>query len=264
MMIFIAASSTLLAQARKDTSLSLFYGTGKFELTIEQKQEVLKFLEAISVITEIHGYTDSTGTLLSNRKLGTLRAQFVSNFIAQSFRTNVSPMSSGEEFTQDAESSKNRKVVVSADLNLNLPLDTAKIETIVLDSFDVQNINFLPDQATLTPESLRAIPSLISKIRHYNNAIFEIIGHVNYQSKRDPQYLKDLYALSKERAKSICQILYENGIAKNRLRYVGIGNSQPLIQNPKNNDEKRKNMRVQIIVSSQYRNHPDIKLEDFK
>lgn len=81
-----------------------------------------------------------------------------------------------------------------------------------------------------------------------NDVAFEIIGHVNYQSKRDPAYLKDLYELSTNRAKVIYELLLEKGIRAERMSYRGVGNSEPVFRDPKNEEEKRKNMRVEIII----------------
>lgn len=61
----------------------------------------------------------------------------------------------------------------------------------------------MPDRPIITPESINAIPQLLQKIKSYKNGHFEIIGHVNYQSKRDEGFLQELYKLSEARAKVI-------------------------------------------------------------
>lgn len=106
----------------------------------------------------------------------------------------------------------------------------------------------MPDRPIITPESINSIPQLIQKIKSYKDAHFDIIGHVNYQSNRDYGFLQELYKLSEARAKVIYDILAENGISESFLKFRGVGNSQPLIKVPKNDQEKMKNMRVQIIV----------------
>src|SRR5438105_275937 len=77
---------------------------------------------------------------------------------------------------------------------------------------------------------------------------FEIIGHVNYQSTKDSSQLQDLYYLSERRAKAIYNLLAEKGISPERMRYKGVGNSQPLFPQPANDEERKKNMRVQIVI----------------
>ena len=119
-----------------------------------------------------------------------------------------------------------------------------------MDSFDIENVNFLPDKPIITPESLGSVPSLISQLRSYHGAHFEIVGHVNYQSKKDQAYLRDLFKFSEDRAKVIFELLLEYGFSKESLRYKGVGNSQPLIHFPRSDEERKRNMRVQIIVKT--------------
>ncbi len=72
----------------------------------------------------------------------------------------------------------------------------------------------------------------------------EIQGHVNDDTKRG------LFSkrLSKRRAKRILNYLVEAGIAESRLSAVGFGNSKPVYKNPKNDDEKEANRRVEILI----------------
>ncbi|MFM7681552.1 MAG: OmpA family protein [Bacteroidota bacterium] len=72
----------------------------------------------------------------------------------------------------------------------------------------------------------------------------EIQGHVNDDSK------KGLFSkrLSKRRAKRILNYLVENGISESRMSAVGFGNSKPIYKNPKNDDEKEANRRVEILI----------------
>lgn len=72
----------------------------------------------------------------------------------------------------------------------------------------------------------------------------EIQGHVNddgnggIMSKR----------LSKRRAKRILNYLVESGISESRLSAVGFGNTKPVYKNPKNDDEKEANRRVELLI----------------
>ncbi len=72
----------------------------------------------------------------------------------------------------------------------------------------------------------------------------EIQGHVNDDSKRG------LFSkrLSKRRAKRILKYLVDCGISENRLSAVGFGNSKPVFKNPKNDEEKEANRRVEILI----------------
>lgn len=248
-LLSVTAKQTL-AQTSGDTSIVLFYETNQYKLTSSQQTDVSNFLHATETVTQIHGYADTVGSITYNRQLALLRSQQVFDFITGFIDLTIAPLTSGEEFDHDPDLSKNRKVVMSGNRRKNVEDDSLHTVDTFIDSFDVSNINFVADQAVLTPESLLAIPSLISRLKRYPDASFEVIGHVNYQSKRDQQFLKDLFVLSTKRAELVTQILTENGIPQNRLSHKGVGNTQPLIRDPKTNDERRKNMRVQIKVFS--------------
>ena len=72
----------------------------------------------------------------------------------------------------------------------------------------------------------------------------EIQGHVNDDSQRGFVSKR----LSKRRAKRILNYLVENGISESRLTAVGFGNSKPVFKNPKNDEEKEVNRRVEILI----------------
>lgn len=72
----------------------------------------------------------------------------------------------------------------------------------------------------------------------------EIQGHVNDDSQRSLISKR----LSKRRAKRILNYLVENGISESRLTAVGYGNSKPVFKNPKNDEEKEANRRVEILI----------------
>lgn len=214
--ILSATRNQTLAQSDCDTSIVLFYAKNEYKLTKSQQNEISKFLDETETITMINGYTDTVGAISYNRQLGLLGSQQV-----------FAPLTSGEEFDHDPDLSKNRKVVISGKWRKIINDDSPNTVEALIDSFDARNINFIADQAVLTPESRAAIPSLISRLKQYPDASFQIIGHVNYQSKRDKQFLKDLFVLSSKRAELVTQILIENGIPENKLSHKGVGNTQP-------------------------------------
>lgn len=72
----------------------------------------------------------------------------------------------------------------------------------------------------------------------------EIQGHVNDESKRGFFSKR----LSKRRAQRILNYLVEAGISESRLSAVGFGNSKPVYKNPKNDEEKEANRRVEILI----------------
>jgi len=78
------------------------------------------------------------------------------------------------------------------------------------------------------------------------NAIvkIEIQGHVNAKGKNTPSNVR----LSKKRAKRVLKKLIQNGIDKDRLTAVGLGNSAPVYPKPKHSYEEQANRRVEIMI----------------
>ena len=127
-------------------------------------------------------------------------------------------------------------------------LDPGHEEHDTLRVINLQNLYFYPDRAILTNESVPYLQELAEQLKAYPSATFDIVGHINYQSRLDSTHLKDLYRLSEQRAKAVYDYLAEHGIPPAKMKYKGVGNSQPLIAAPRNDDERRKNMRVQVII----------------
>jgi outer membrane protein OmpA-like peptidoglycan-associated protein len=117
-----------------------------------------------------------------------------------------------------------------------------------ISAINLENIYFYPDKPILLQESFPYLQELARQLKNSPVGAFEIIGHVNYQSQLDSTHLRDLYLLSELRAKAVYDYLLEFSIPATRMRYKGMGNSQPLFVSPKNEEEKRKNMRVQVVI----------------
>lgn len=234
------------AQQRADTTLTIYFDTNISALDSGQDRAIANFAKSVTAVTAITGYADTVGATMYNRNLSRLRAYMVYSVIGRYTTPVQLPAYHGEEFQQSPGLEANRRVEVAA-YRLFGSVDTLKRST-VLDSFDIENIRFIADQPVLTPESLSEVPQLVRRIKGYHHARFEIVGHVNYQSRKDTLFLRDLFKLSEQRARVIDQLLIENGIPKELIRYKGVGNTHPLIPAPANDEERRKNMRVQIIV----------------
>jgi outer membrane protein OmpA-like peptidoglycan-associated protein len=197
----------------------------------------------------VTGYADSVGNLEYNRTLSKKRALFA----YQVLRSHKVPVDNeisykGEEFEQDSDIKKNRKVEIIAYKIVTGQNYVSVAADSVIESFDLHNVFFVPDRPIIVQESIQRLPPLAAKLKAYNNVHFEIVGHVNYQSKSDSAFLKDLFKLSEQRARVIYEYLIEHGVPADLLRYKGVGNTQPVVADPTNDDERKKNMRVQILV----------------
>src|SRR4030095_5930229 len=118
---------------------------------------------------------------------------------------------------------ENRRVDIKLKIHSTAFVDSTKkvedfaIEKLVIKSWNIYTIEFLPDTHFMTAESADYIDELYRQLSRYKNERFQIVGHVNYQSKKSAEQLKDLYQLSEDRAKAIADILIEKGIPASRI-----------------------------------------------
>jgi outer membrane protein OmpA-like peptidoglycan-associated protein len=244
---FLFFEITGIAQ-EKDTSVILYYPVNNYTIDSNQKKQLVDFISSGIVIKNITGYADTTGTISYNRMLSEKRAITVALFCGLSKSQLQKTVSfKGEEHDQNPELYKNRRVEITATVKEKHFTRPSALS--VIESLNIDNIYFLPDQAIIADESLPYVNELAQLLKNnYKTEHFEIIGHVNYQSNKDSTHLQDLYWLSERRAKAIYLYLIKNGIPAERMTFKGVGNSQPLIKNPINDEEKRKNMRVQVQI----------------
>lgn len=246
--VFDARSQTI------DTIFSIYFENNSYYLDIAQRNALKSTLKKNTQVLSIKGFADSIGQsktnfiLVDNRLKSTIAALKEMNV---DLRATII-INGGEEILNNADLSLSRRVdiIIGIETTGNKNNDTNTkdfIETEINKFNSLAHFQFEPDKTILTFDSYQYIDELY-EILKTNSIEFEIIGHVNYQSKRSQAYLKDLYELFTNRAKVIYELLLERGIKAERMSYRGVGNSEPIFKDPKNEDEKRKNMRVEIIV----------------
>ena len=245
--------------------MTVFFETNSAELTNPELDSIRRFIITFPNITNIEGFADSTGTTTYNFGLSKRRALAVYEIVkARIKKLNSTIVGYGGETEQFPGLALNRRVEICAQRAIPQPSEkdrTHKVENDTMPDIvsrhgsvdtirviTLENLYFLPDRPIVTEESIPSLQELAQQLKAYPSAIFEIVGHINYQSRYDSTHLGDLYQLSTKRAKVVYEYLLEYGIASSRIRYKGVGNSQPAIASPKNDGERMKNMRVQIIV----------------
>jgi Outer membrane protein and related peptidoglycan-associated (lipo)proteins len=236
----IVFSCFICSAQKKDTVITLYFNKNEFNVSTTQKEQIAALATKVLSIEKVTGYADTIGSVTYNKELSKKRAYSVAALIPQADHPPIIDFK-GEEFEQDADLSKNRRVEVLA---------TLKQASTPLKSLSIENIYFVPDRAIITDESLPYVKELADMLlKNYKTETFEIVGHVNYETDKDSSQLQDLYYLSERRARTIYLLLKEYGIPVERMHYKGVGNSQPVIPHPKTDEEKRKNMRVEVIIS---------------
>jgi outer membrane protein OmpA-like peptidoglycan-associated protein len=244
-------------------NLNLFFDVNKYELSDENKAQLKKLLSRNVTITCIKGYADSNGTMAYNKNLSRKRAEEVFRYLRKNITLNLFPKYLGEEQPAGKELYFDRRVdICFEEKKVIEEIKTIK-DSIVADQkkdsvatatekYDLSNIYFVPDKAIIESWSFYAVDDAAKYLKRFRNCKFEIVGHVNYvlpsSVANNPKALELPQKLSEERAKTVYDLLVERGIPAESMMHKGVGNTQMIYKNPKNDDEKRKNMRVEILI----------------
>jgi len=110
---------------------------------------------------------------------------------------------------------------------------------------NLTKIQFYGNRADFLPSAKSSLKALLDFMQHNKKTVIEVEGHVNGPNERNTNAYKEL---SNNRAKAVKAFLMENGIAENRIKFVGYGNSQMLFPQPKSEREHSANRRVEIKI----------------
>jgi outer membrane protein OmpA-like peptidoglycan-associated protein len=97
------------------------------------------------------------------------------------------------------------------------------------------------DKSTMKPEYMVQLDELVSAMKEFPGAKFEIAGHTDNRGK-DKYNLK----LSQQRSDYVRQLLIERGLPANKLTSIGRGMHEPMIENAQTEAEHEQNRRVDI------------------
>jgi len=252
-------SISSFSQQRHDLKLELFFDVNKSVLT---KHHLMRIDSAITgkkmIVTTIKGFSDSTGNAFYNMDLSQKRALSVFQyFIKHHYSHSISMEYFGEQNAIGSELSYDRRVEIYYSENVSQPGRINEEKTFdtlaVTEKYEINNIYFIPDKPIVDPISFFAVDDAAKYLKHFPGCKFEIVGHVNYVMPRavmnNPKAMEPAQRLSEERAKAIYDLLIERDIPEQSMTFKGVGNSQMVFKNPKNDEEKRKNMRVEILIS---------------
>ena len=117
---------------------------------------------------------------------------------------------------------------------------TIKIEQSKL--YELKNVFFDTDKATLKPESYNALSNLLEVMKLKPNMVVEISGHTD-NSGDNAHNLK----LSKERAEAVKAYLVKNKIAENRIITKGYGSEKPIADN-ETPEGRQQNRRTEVKI----------------
>ncbi len=91
---------------------------------------------------------------------------------------------------------------------------------------------------------LKRIAEILNKFKDYK---VKVEGHANPVTRTATEDKTELQPLSQDRAKAVVDLLVQYGVDRNRLTYVGMGGSRPVVQ-WEDHDNWWKNRRVEFIL----------------
>ena len=257
--LFFCLYSSYTQQGR-NSNLNLFFELNKYDLTNKHLLSIDSALTNKKVtITCIKGFADSTGANSYNLELSRKRAWTIYKYLKnQHYTDSVNIEYFGEHHSSGKDISYERRVEIcfkeSSQEEKNNPSENNIADTLAItEKYELANIYFIPDKAIIDPASFFAVDDAAKYLKRFPGCRFEIVGHVNYvlppSVMNNPKAAEPAIKLSEERAKAVYDLLAERDIPIESMTHKGVGNSQMVFKNPKNDEEKRKNMRVEILIS---------------
>lgn len=117
------------------------------------------------------------------------------------------------------------------------------IERIPVGEIKIEGIYYDYDKWDIRPESEKTLQDLKKFLTINNNIIIELSSHTD--SRGNDEYNMEL---SRKRAQSVVDWLSTNGIAAERLKPVGYGETRPVVKNAQTEEEHQLNRRTSFEV----------------
>lgn len=208
-----------------------------------------------AVIQKVYGYADSKGSNDYNVDLSQRRAYHVVKKLRENgFTVNdsVEIKAFGEDFEQDKNQAKNRKVEIYFTAPLvevkkepqpEKPEFTQKVEQSKRgDKLRLPKLYFYNNSDIVVPGSKPTLSELLVIMRNNPKLKIDIQGHICCQ-------LTETGDISRKRAKAVYDFLVRNGIDKTRLSYQGLKSNHPIYPLPERSEAERDaNRRVEIEI----------------
>ncbi|HMH21289.1 MAG TPA: OmpA family protein [Puia sp.] len=259
------------SQISRDTVLVIYFREDSYRPESRELKKIGSFFSFHKDVrvSRVEGHTDTVGAAGYNIRLSRQRSGAVFHYLKEQLKIqeDYPVLSYGEERPADGhDNALNRRVEiglewrgtgavaeetpVTAAGNGNGGVEKRERTGVVLEKYNLDGLYFQPDIAVLENYSLAYIHSMALILKKYKEADFEIRGHVNcpLSVKAGSGYMEKMNQLSVERAKVVYGLLIEEGIPAGRMSYRGLGNTEMLYPRARTDEEKRKNMRVEVLV----------------
>jgi outer membrane protein OmpA-like peptidoglycan-associated protein len=248
--IFILSISISFSQ-HKDSTYYFYFKIGQSDQHIDSivafEKHFAPFRSCKTCGIKLEGYTDKIGDDYSNQVLAMKRINYVKTLIRDTVNIKVVEEVIGEKLSQNAKNNQSYRMVkmtIHSPVIIKTPIlrieTEAKFEKFAELNKPVRlKVNFLAGKFHLLPDSMEDLDLLKEFLKANPQVTAKIAGHVCCSDER---------LLSKNRALSVYNYLVDRGINKNRLSYVGLSNSRPLVKEI-NEETEAINRRVEVILN---------------
>jgi outer membrane protein OmpA-like peptidoglycan-associated protein len=242
-------------------SIKLFYSINEYRLSKTNKSKIDSVVSLLDVKKRliVLGFADYLGTNKVNYLLSCQRAKNVRQYLLNS-NADLSISAEGkgqiETFKKKNDGEPlNRRVDIIYYIDADQSSFENRIDSLsnlpVGAGIALDELTFEPGSHHLTPESFAYLKKLTQYLKINKNLSFEIQGHIccDYQHADGLDFDTGAYNLSINRAKEIYEYLLKNGIGSNRMKYTGVGNSQPKVYPELTPKDEWLNRRVNILIT---------------
>ncbi|CAM4391173.1 OmpA family protein [Flavobacterium terrigena] len=253
--IFCILFSLIATSFYAQKTFIVYFDTNSHQLSSSELNRLDKEFKNKNVdILSVSGFCDSRATNDHNDSLAENRAKFVGNLLKKIVNASgYKLINKGENFTQNKDLSKNRKVEIVYEYKFesNASSETLKQDELTTninaskigDKLVLKNMSFYDRTDMLYPESKPIREELLHALKDNPKLKIEIQGHICCSHQVD----KEEIAL--KRCIAIYNYLVSNGIEKTRLSYKSYDSTKPIFSIPEKNEEERKaNRRVEILI----------------
>lgn len=271
-LLFLCMLSAMRTTGAPIDTLHLYFGINQYKLTDQHKSQLKITIDSFRREQKIviNGFCDYLGSKAYNQPLSERRANEVRNFIrASNQHVSIDATGKGQIPEPGAKSASGEPRDRRVDVIYTKPdipetsLTRAdslsakfskKIDSLpglkVGKSLPLEELTFEPGRHILRHEAQPLLKLLLKVINDNKNLVFEIRGHVCCEDYGNDGIDIDQGTrnLSVNRAREIYYYFLENGIDKSRMRYTGVGSSQPKVYPEATALDQQLNRRVEIVV----------------
>ena len=262
--IFMFSINYLIAQS--NIQHVVYFETDKYIVPETEKNRILLFIQNLDVgkikRISIYGFCDDRGSdnynlILSQNRANAIKKVFSTGGISGNLISNVD--GKGEVLLKIVDSENlniirglNRKVEVNVEYNIPKK-ETSKLDEgkeiidnrkkpitlesnlLVGDKIVLDKILFRTGYSYVLKESIPVLEKIASILREKNKVYFTIQGHVCCTANGRDAIDRGTGRrnLSLARARYIYEYLMKNGVARKRMKYVGLKHKYPLGGDPK-------------------------------